>query len=70
MEDRRLRMPSDAIATEEQSAASEEINRNVTEVNTLSGENARAMDSAVKAIEELTREVTALGGIIDTLRHS
>jgi methyl-accepting chemotaxis protein len=58
-----------ATASEEQSSASEEINRSIEDINRLSAENAGAMHQASEAVAELSRQASALRGLIDDLKR-
>ncbi len=57
-----------ATAAEEQSAASEEINRSLCDVNTVCSETSIAMAEAAKAVESLTRQAETLQGLINRLQ--
>jgi methyl-accepting chemotaxis protein len=56
-----------AAAAEEQSAATEEINRHIGTINGVSSETAGAMQHATEAVAELARQVEALRGLIAAL---
>ena len=53
-----------ATASEQQSAASEEINHSVEQVATISSETAQAMEQAAKAVSELAQQSQALQRLI------
>lgn len=53
-----------ATASEQQSAASEEINRSVEHVATISSETAQAMEQAAKAVADLAEQSQVLQGLI------
>ena len=53
-----------ATATEQQSAASEEINRSVEQVATISTETAQAMEQASSAVADLAQQSQALQRLI------
>ncbi len=59
-----------ATASEEQSAASEQINRSIEEVNLIANDNAQAMRESTAAVEELMRLGEQLTGLIEELRNS
>ncbi|NDV22519.1 methyl-accepting chemotaxis protein [Desulfovibrio sp. JC022] len=59
-----------ATASEEQSAASEQINRGIEEVNLIANDNAQAMRESATAVEELMRLGEQLSGLIEELRNS
>jgi len=56
-----------AAAAEEQSAATDEMKRNVEDVHTLSQEVAQAMHVSAQAVEELSGQAVTLRDIIETL---
>ena len=62
------RVSAIATAATQQSAASEEINRNIAEVNTLSARIAEATNSASGQVRDLTAQVSIVTGILDTIR--
>ena len=62
------RVSAIATAATQQSAASEEINRNIAEVNTLSARIAEATNSASGQVRDLTVQVSIVTGILDTIR--
>ena len=53
-----------ATASEQQSAASEEINHSVEQVATISSETAQAMEPAAKAVADLAQQSHVLQGLI------
>jgi Methyl-accepting chemotaxis protein (MCP) signaling domain. len=57
-----------AAASEQQSATSEEINRSVEQVATISAETAQAMDHASKAVGALSQQAAALQGLIRDMK--
>ena len=63
------RVSAIATAATQQSAASEEINRNIAEVNTLSARIAEATNSAAGQVRDLTAQVSIVTGILDTIRR-
>ena len=58
-----------ATASEEQSAASEEINRALAGINRISTDTAQAMAGSVAAIEELRDQTGVLNSLIDDMRQ-
>ena len=64
------RVSAIATAATQQSAASEEINRNIAEVNTLSARIAEATNSAAGQVRDLTAQVSIVTGILDAIRKS
>ena len=64
------RVSAIATAATQQSAASEEINRNIAEVNTLSARIAEATNSADGQVRDLTAQVSIVTGILDAIRKS
>ncbi|HAS89299.1 MAG TPA: methyl-accepting chemotaxis protein [Desulfovibrio sp.] len=59
-----------ATASEEQSAASEQINRGIEEVNLIANDNAQAMRESASAVDELMRLGEQLTTLIEELRNS
>ena len=59
-----------AAASEEQSATSEEITLNISQVNSISSEVARAMGEATQAVANLARQAQNLSNLIDELKHT
>ena len=62
------RISAIAAAATEQSAASEEINRHIAEVNSLSANIADAMGMAARQVSEMAGQVGVVTGILDSLR--
>ena len=62
------RVSAIATAATQQSAASEEINRNIAEVNTLSARIAEATNAAAGQVRDLTAQVSIVTGILDAIR--
>ena len=58
-----------AVASEQQSASSDEINRAVTQVNVIAGETAKAMQEAAGAVSSLTGEARTLVGLIEKMKR-
>ena len=67
--DSSARVSAIAAAATEQSAASEEINRNIAEVNTLSAHIAEAMDMAARQVSDMAGQVSVVTGILDAIRQ-
>ncbi|MEG1610847.1 MAG: methyl-accepting chemotaxis protein, partial [Bilophila sp.] len=59
-----------ATASEQQSASSEEINQSITQVNTIAGETARAMEEAAKAVSDLAGQAQVLTGLIEDMKQA
>ncbi|MFW5499249.1 MULTISPECIES: methyl-accepting chemotaxis protein [unclassified Maridesulfovibrio] len=57
-----------ATAAEEQSATSDEINRSITEIDSMTEDNARNSMLAAEAATDLSREVAALVALVEELR--
>ena len=57
-----------ATAAEEQSAASEEINRSLTMIAEVSSETSHAMGEAAKAVEDLARQTQVLQNLINQMK--
>ena len=57
-----------ATASEEQSAASEEINRSVEQVATISSETAQAMEQAARAVADLAQQSQVLQHLITDMK--
>lgn len=57
-----------ATASEQQSAASEEINHSVEQVATISSETAQAMEQASKAVTDLAQQAQILQGLIHDMK--
>jgi len=64
VEDASDQVRSIAAAAEEQSAASEEINRSIAEINNISSETAENMQQSSRAVEELSRQAKALDDLV------
>ena len=58
-----------ATASEEQSAASEQINRSIDQVNIMSAQTVDAMHQAVQAISTLTSQTAALSELITKMKQ-
>ena len=58
-----------ATASEQQSAASEEINRSLSEVNSIAAATARAMQEATQAVSDLAEQAQALAVLIDDMKR-
>jgi len=59
-----------ATASEEQSAASEEINQSITTVNEMSGQTTQAMNEAAKAISDLAQQTERLSALIEDMKRA
>ncbi|WP_320170341.1 methyl-accepting chemotaxis protein [Maridesulfovibrio sp.] len=59
-----------ATAAEEQSATSDEINRSISEIDSLTEENARNSLLAAESAKELSSEVNTLVALVEELRRS
>lgn len=57
-----------ATASEEQSAASDEINRSIEQVATISSETAQAMGQAAQAVSKLAKQTQVLQKLIETMK--
>ena len=57
-----------AAASEQQSAASEEINRSIDDVNRISSETTDAMRQSAQAVEELAQQARILDGLIERMK--
>jgi methyl-accepting chemotaxis protein len=57
-----------ATASEEQSKASEEINRSIEQVASISYDTSEAMAQATEAVSELTRQTTVLKELIESMQ--
>ena len=62
------RISAIATAATQQSTASEEINRNIAEVNTLSARIAEDTNSAAGQVRDLGAQVGIVTGILDAIR--
>ena len=58
-----------ATASEQQSAASEEINRSVEQVATISSETAQAMEQASSAVAGLAQQSQTLQHLIGEMKR-
>lgn len=58
-----------ATASEEQSAASEEINQSISTVNEMSSQTTQAMNEAAKAISDLAQQTERLSSLIDDMKR-
>ena len=59
-----------ATASEEQSAASEEINQSIVQVNDMSRQTAEAMGQAANAVSDLARQAQGLTTLIQELKRA
>ena len=59
-----------ATASEQQSAASEEINRSVEQVASISAETAQAMEQASRAVSDLAQQSQVLQGLITDMKSA
>ncbi|MDY0204717.1 MAG: methyl-accepting chemotaxis protein [Desulfovibrio desulfuricans] len=59
-----------ATAAEQQSAATEEVNASIVDINRISEETATAMQEAAAAVDELGRQTAALHNLTDQLERS
>ena len=57
-----------AAASEEQSATSEQVNRSLLEVNTMSGQAAEALAAAAAAVTDLARQAQELSALIEEMK--
>ena len=58
-----------ATASEQQSAASEEINQSVEQVATISAQTAQIMEQAAKAVADLTQQSQSLQRLIEEMKN-
>ncbi len=58
-----------ATASEQQSAASEEINQSVEQVATISAQTAQAMEQASGAVADLTQQAQSLQRVIEKMKN-
>jgi methyl-accepting chemotaxis protein len=65
-----LQVSSIATASEQQSAASDEINQSLGDVNRISVETAEAMEHSASAVVELSRQAKSLRDLIGELRDA
>ena len=61
-------MQSIATASEQQSATSEEINRSVEQIATISAETAQAMEHAAKSVTDLIQQTHVLHALIQDMK--
>ena len=59
-----------AAASEQQSAASEEINASITQVNNIAAETAQAMEQSTQAVAELAEQAQTLSTLIADMKNS
>ena len=59
-----------ATASEQQSSASEEINRSIEDVSRISSETSDAMQQSALAVGELAHQAQVLKGLIDQMKDS
>ena len=59
-----------AAAGEEQSAASEEINRSIADINSIATTTSQAMQQAAQAITELAQQAQHLNGVIEDMKRA
>ena len=64
------RIQAIATASEEQSAASEEINRSIITVNDMSRQTASSMTEAAKAVADLAAQAQSLTGLIQEMKKA
>ena len=57
-----------ATASEQQSATSEEINKSVEHIATISAETAQAMEQAAKAVSDLMQQTQILQQLIKDMK--
>ena len=57
-----------ATASEQQSAASEEINHSIEDINRISGETASAMNQSAQAVGELSSQAQSLRALIENMK--
>ena len=57
-----------ATASEQQSAASEEINQSILEVNTMAGQTAAAMGEAAKAVADMVSQAKNLSQLVAAMK--
>ena len=68
-EDSSSRVTTIAAAATEQSSTSDEINRNISDVNELSANIAAAMEAATAQVEEMSKEAHVLMEILESIRN-
>ena len=59
-----------ATASEQQSAASEEINQSILEVNTMAGQTAAAMGEAANAVADMVSQAKTLSRLVADMKNS
>lgn len=59
-----------ATASEQQSASSEEINRTVTQVNTIATDTARTMQEAARSVSDLSGQSSVLSKLVLEMKNS
>ena len=59
-----------ATASEEQSAASEEINRGIMQVDSMAKQNLDAMNQAAQAVQQLVSQAGTLNTLVHELREA
>lgn len=59
-----------AAAAEEQSAASEEINRSISTVNEMSAQTTQAMNEATKAISDLAMQTENVTSVVEQMKQA
>ncbi len=59
-----------AAASEQQSAASEEINASITQVNNIAAETAQAMEQSTQAVAELAEQAQTLSTLVADMKNS
>jgi methyl-accepting chemotaxis protein len=57
-----------ATATEQQSSASEEINRSIMDINQISSETSTAMQQSAQAVNELAQQAQVLKALVQTMK--
>ena len=57
------------LASEQQSAASEEINRSIEDVNRISAETSDAMAQSTQAVEDLAHQTQVLKQLIGEMKN-
>lgn len=58
-----------AVASEEQSSVSENINQSISEVNTVASEVAQAMSESAQAVSDLANQAQRLNDLITTMKE-
>ena len=59
-----------AEASGQQSAASEEINQSILEVNTMAGQTAAAMGEAANAVADMVSQAKTLSRLVADMKNS